>query len=325
VDVEDWQLRGNQLHAAYDADQAERRAMLAGIASVEDAAFDERIAAELENEETPQPVATPEWEQRDVQAEGLVGAAFEEVERRRAMMGDSYPFSVLDGAVVHKPSITGVYEICLATSLNPMANCENLPRPTVVFEWIAKDALTLYLGSGSEGFRTGWPSDRRETRERGTLRLFKELHSLCGEFAWRPREFLPVRPKPRDLKDAGLDVVVWKHFGDQRASCFFALGQCACGRTDWDHKLEDLSLKRLRNWFEGPTVSEPTRCFLVPFHIPNHAHLKEVASYAGVVLDRARIVMIAEKDDGSRQVILEKRLVNYHLVATAFAEVNSAM
>lgn len=317
MDAENWELRRAHFAAAHDADQAERRAVLMGASSMEDAALDQRISGELESEEGPQTAGLPEWERLNVQTEGLVGAALEEVERRLNIMEEAYPFELTEGGLIYRPSATGVYEVCLAASLDPMCTAEEYPKPTVIFEWVARDVLKLYIGSGSEGFRTGWPSDRRETRPRGTSKLFEELNSRCGDFVWRPRSYLPVRPKPRDLKDAGLDVVVWKHFGDRRTSILFALAQCACGRTDWETKVADLNLKRLANWFEGPTIAEPLRCFFVPFHIPNHAHLKEISGYAGLILDRARVTMVAEADVAAAQSIRGEALIDYHKAAVA--------
>lgn len=320
MDPENWELRRVQFAAAHDADQAERRAILVGAASMEDTALDERISSELEAEETPPAAALPDWERQDIQTEGLVGAALEEVERRLEMMEEAYPFELVEGRLIYRPSATGVYETCLAASLGPTSTAEDFPKPTVTFEWIARDTLKLYLGNGSDGFRTGWPSDRREARPRGTTKLFQELHAKCGEFLWRPRSYLPVRPKPRHLKDAGLDVVVWKHFGDGRMSILFALAQCACGRTDWETKVADLDLKRLANWFEGPTIAEPVRCFFVPFHIPNHAHLKEISGYAGVIFDRARIAMLAEANAAAAQSITAAAFIDYKAAAVAYFE-----
>jgi hypothetical protein len=216
-----------------------------------------------------------------------------------------------------------VYEICLATSLSPTAKLNGLPKPTIVFEWIARDVLRLYIGQGSKGFRTGWPSHRLERRERGATRLFAQLHGLCKEFAWRPKSYYPQNPKPRDLKDAGLDVVVWKPFGDGRACCLFALGQCACGWTDWENKFSDLNLGRLAGWFEGPTYAPPIRCFFVPFHIPNEGHLKQVAESAGLPIDRARIVMLAEQSADSIAVVKQDALVDYRKMAIAIAGANA--
>ena len=74
-------------------------------------------------------------------------------------------------------------------------------------------------------------------------------------------------------------------------------------------------MKRLANWFEGPTAAEPIRFFLLPFHIPNNPHLRDIANFAGVVLDRARIVMIAEQNVAHAGFIDEETLVDYHLEA----------
>ncbi|MFO1477883.1 MAG: hypothetical protein U1F98_14710 [Verrucomicrobiota bacterium] len=320
MDLSDWELRYSHLRAARDADQAERRAMLSGAASIEDSAFDERISGEVDDEAVQFGGDTPEWDKREAASERIVGAALEQIEYRVASLGSGYPFLIDGGGLKYRGSATGVYEICLATSLSPTAKVSSLPKPTVVFEWIARDILKLYLGPGSMGFRTGWPSHRLERRERGPARLFSQLHGLCNEFAWHPKSYLPTNPKPRDLKDAGLDVVVWKPFGDRRACSMFVLGQCACGWTDWENKFGDLCLKRLAAWFEGPTFAEPMRCFFVPFNIPNDAHLKHVAEFAGVPIDRTRIVMLAEENADSVASVKKNALVDYRKMAFAIAE-----
>lgn len=310
------------MRAARDADQAERRAMLNGVASVEDSAFDERVSGEADEEEAQLGEESPAWETRDATAERIVGSALEQIEHRASVLGGGYPFVIDNGGIKYRGSATGVYEICLATSLSPMAKVSGLPKPTVIFEWIARDILRLYIGPGSEGFRTGWPSHKLEKRERGVPRLFAQLNSLCKEFAWRPKAYLPTNPKPRDLKDAGLDIVVWKPFPDGRTCNLFALGQCACGWTDWENKFDDLNTTRLRSWFEGPTYVSPVRCFFVPFHIPNDGHLKQVAEHAGLPIDRARIVMLAEQNADSVKAVNKNALVDYQKIALAIAAVN---
>lgn len=299
--------------------------MLNGAASVEDSGFDERVSGEADEEAIQLAGESPEWEKRDATAERIVGAALEQIEHRAATLGNSYPFLVEGGGLKYRGSATGVYEICLATSLSPTAKVTNLPKPTVVFEWIARDVLSLYVGPGSVGFRTGWPSHRLEKRERGTTRLFAQLHGLCKEFTWRPKSYLPTNPKPRDLKDAGLDIVVWKPFRDGRACSLFVLGQCACGWTDWENKFEDLSLTRLGKWFEGPTHAAPMRCFFVPFHIPNDGHLKDVAELAGVPIDRTRIVMLAEESADSIATVKKNALLDYRKMAFAIADAHKVV
>jgi len=317
VAFENWELRHAHLKAAHDADQVEWRAVTNQLASAEGAAFDERVSGEIDDEFAPQERG-PEWDLREARLEGLVGATFEEIERRRCLMKAAYPFELADGGLVHRQSVTGVYEFCLAASLRPTA--KYTPKPTIVFEWIARDVLTLYMGNGSQALRTGWPSNRLEKRARGTIPLFKQLYQRCGEFSWKPRKHLPKHPKPKDFKDGGLDIVVWKPFQDGRTVSMFALGQCACGRTDWENKLRDLMPEDLSVWFEGPTFATPLRFFLVPFHIPNHGHLKMAAQKAGIIMDRARIVMVAEQDDSSRDFIVQSALVDYDASASALMD-----
>ncbi len=96
--------------------------------------------------------------------ETLSSAIAEEIERRKQIMGDSYPFHALGGSLAHRRSQSGVYEFCLAAARNPRGTAEGKPHVNTIFEWIARDVLASHMGPGAQAFRTGWPVHESEER-----------------------------------------------------------------------------------------------------------------------------------------------------------------
>ena len=314
MDPNNWEERHRQFSAALDADQVECRAMLQGAANVDAGIQDERIAGIVDDALIEKGNS---WEERQVVIEGLSGRISEELTRRAALLNEAYPFLVLNGALRYQRSKTGVYEFCLAVARNPAGVLDGKPRASAIFEFIARDVLALHFGKGFRGFRTGAPVYSFEDRGTGTRSTFIRLNQDCGEFRWDPAPGYPNEPSHQDLKDAGLDVVVWKPWPDSRLAQFFALGQCACGKNDITvSKGRELSLKRLGNWLRPVCHTDPLRCFLAAHHIPNSVALCELSGEAGLVFDRARIALIAETASAD---LKSPEGIDYHSMAATYA------
>jgi hypothetical protein len=172
------------------------------------------------------------------------------------------------------------------------------------------------MGNGAKGFRAGAPVYAFEGRGTGTKETFAALEQKCGEFKWSPAPGLPADPSHQDLKDAGLDVVVWKPWPDKRLAHLFALGQCACGKNDFNvEKGRELSLKRLETWLRPICHAPPIRCFLAAHHMPNNVELHLLSGEAGIVFDRARIALLAE---ASPDGVKSAEGIDYHQMARLY-------
>lgn len=314
----DWREKHKQFKAALDADQVEREAIRIGPTSIEFGTEDERTAGVIDDALAGQGNA---WDERQEVLENVTGAVAEEIERRVQIMGNAYPFALLDGALEYTPSGTGVYEYCLEVAARPSAEIPRFPKASAVFEYIARDVITIHIGGG-KGFRTGAPIYPAEARGNSTRESFLELNAQCGEFVWEPRPDFPSEPSHQDLKDAGLDVVVWKPWPDGRNAHLFFIGQCACGKNDINiNKARETSLGRLSNWLRPIAHVTPMRSFLTAHHIPNTIQLYEISGEGGLVFDRARIVMIAESDlnfmtrDGAHDYMALAKLLEMQPVA----------
>lgn len=314
MDINDWSQRHKQFSAALDADQIEHRAMLDGLSNIEAGIQDERTTGLVDDALVDKGNS---WSERQILLENLTASISEELERRAQLMNGAYPFSLKSGLVKYKRSKTGVYEFCLAAARNPKGVVVGALKASSVFEFIARDILTLHFGNGTYGFRTGAPIYKFEKRGNGTKSTFETLNQHCGEFRWNPAPGFPDEPSHKDLKDAGLDVVVWKPWPDGRQALFFALGQCACGKNDITvSKGRELSLKRLENWLRPISHATPLRCFLVAHHIPNSIALYELSGEAGIVFDRARIGLIAEL---SAKYYQSPEKIDFHKMAMVYA------
>ena len=314
MNPDNWEERHKQSLAALDADQVETQAMLNGLAHI-DAGIRDEVMAGVVDDALIEPGNS--WEERQAVLEGLSGAVAEEVERRAGLLKEAYPFAITKGpSLEYHPSKTGVYEFCLAAACNPTGAIQGGPRASAVFEWIARDVLASFMGKGANGFRAGAPVYEFEGRGKGTKETFAALEAKCGEFRWNPAPGLPPDPSHQDLKDAGLDVVVWKPWPDGRLAQLFALGQCACGKNDLNvKKARELSLKRLESWLRPICHAPPVRCFLAAHHLPNSIDLHQLSGEAGLVFDRTRIALIAE---ASPESVQSPEGIDYHKMARMY-------
>ncbi|RYZ92305.1 MAG: hypothetical protein EOP06_04615 [Proteobacteria bacterium] len=285
-----------ELAAGIDADQVEREAVRNGISNADCGTSDERIAGVIDDEIEE---SGNSWKERQEILEDRSGMILKELVRRSSIMKEAYPFRLDGQSLQHVPSQSGVYEFCLAAAVSPNFRISPNPPASVVFEWISRDALRAYFGPRSQGFRTGWPrAPKFEKRGSRAKQTFEALGKLCGkDFRWSPTPPNCMDPQPKDLKDAGLDIVVWIPWADERFSQFIALGQCGCGRHDVGlNKARDLSLKRLNTWLKPLAAAEPYRCFFLAHHVPSDILLFQLASEGGMVFDRARIAVIAHQE-----------------------------
>ena len=141
----------------------------------------------------------------------------------------------------------------------------------------------------SQALHIGTPREE----EIGTrfIDAMKTLHERSGDWHWSPEDGLPA-DGPAGAGDEGLDFVVWKAI-DNRPGKIFILGQCACG-NDWEEKFDDINLEKLWKWIRPRPYPDPIRVFATPHHLSD-GHLREAQREAGLVLDRARLSLLAEK------------------------------
>lgn len=274
-----------------DADQAEWAAIRLGSAVYDAGVYDDRVAAAMDDFRPAGLSVGAAWQETDLEIDTAVGQVHEEVVRRTAVMGAAYPFDVSQNTLSYRASATRFYEFCLAVSLAPNLSTGNYAKLPKFFERAVTILVREYLGRDSQALHVGTPRDS----EIGIKfrKAMETLHTRSNEWIWSPRPDLPDNPDTKG--DEGVDFVAWKETLDRRNGRLFILGQCSCG-DDWTGKLSDVNLNRLQKWFQPLSFAQPVRAFATPRHIASD-WLNEALGQAGLVFDRARLAIVAERPE----------------------------
>lgn len=294
-----WEARHQDDRVATNADQAELLAIRYGSSNAEAGIADDRIAGSLDDYDVTDSPSAAVWASDDLALDSAAGDISAVIKHRQEILGPAYPFQLNGNRLVYRASHTLAYEFCLVVSQSSLSGGESVRLPRA-FERLARDVLVLFLGvgQGTGAYRTGWPSDEFESRPPRFKSLMAVLHELTGEWIWAPGPGLPDDPAPKDVKDEGLDVVVWKRVLDKRGGSLFLLVQCACG-NDYATKFDDIdaNFEKLGKWLRSISCARPVRVFCTPRHIPNDSYFLEINRRAGLTFDRIRITLLAENED----------------------------
>jgi hypothetical protein len=238
--------------------------------------------------------------EEDVGAEKTEAAAegaFSAIERRVKACGvgaSRYPFEVGESSITApEDPIGNLYVFLLLVSIVGVdVRAPQIEAPAILFEQIACQTAGRYFGAPAaevKTFRMGFP-------RRGTATGFRDaLAELCTLLREGTGPSLQ-RPNIAAQKDAGLDVVVWRHFADERPGQLIGFGQCAAG-NDWKDKLTQHDPKAfIDTWLAAPIVVPPVRFFFVPHQVDRDAWFW-MARQAGLLFDRVRMVQYGQDLD----------------------------
>ena len=219
--------------------------------------------------------------------------AFGEVEERFRACGaeqGSYPFNIEEQLIRLKPKPErSIYTFLLLLSYFGEKEGLNKIKATKLFEDICAKAAESYLGGKNDYVHSivfGFP---RRIKPKGFRKALDRVCQEMGEGACH-RE----RPITKDNKDAGLDVVAWRDFTDQRQGKLIAFGQCATGRN-WKEKETELQPDDFcRLWVQDPLTVKPIKMFFVPHRVES-IQWTATCMQAGILFDRCRIASLAVK------------------------------
>ena len=236
-----------------------------------------------------------------------------ELDYRREVLGSRYPFRLhisgpqwrLEHSTCRKDPQIGaarsLYRFCLLISA--IRDSTVIGRTTELekripksFERVAAHAARGVLGG--DVFPFGWPRDASPPNFQDAL---EELCRRTNLGAVRPD--IPSWSSGRE-KDAGIDLVAWRGFADERPGKVLMLAQVASGGNWQDKSLKDSDFF---SWFLEPPGKHYLPAHFIPFPqhhtcIPRTGRPFEQAALAqawkrerqlGLVLDRLRIVETA--------------------------------
>ncbi len=288
--IDPYKLRNLEQRIIKDADQTEARAMLRGSVLIDAGLNDDRVSGAMDDFDSQDETITQQWHAEDLKYETASGEIYEEIKRRKLLLGEYYPFELSDSQLIYHPSQTHYYEFCLAISVAPSITTGHYAKLPRVFERTCTLLAKFYLGNDTGALHVGSPRNR----DVGTtfLKAMQKLNELTNEWVWNAIEDFGHQPQTRG--DEGLDFIVWKNTPDGRKGKIFIIGQCACG-NDWTTKFFDLTIEKISKWFHPVSyVRHPVRAFATPFHLSD-MNLVNAQNDAGLVFDRARLTILAER------------------------------
>ena len=272
---------------AEEADHVEYAALTYGASVIDIGLYDDRISGVANDFEIENAYSGPQesWHRLDIATDEAVGNIGKEIDRRSDILGSAYPFKLSGGTLRYCPGQMKIYEFMLSVSCSPnltKGKFADIPR---TFERVTTVLVARYFGDYAKGWHTGWPRDGSMSFQD----MAQELNTCTGEWIWEPQH---DDLNFGSVKDEGCDFVVWLTPSDQRKiGSLFVLGQCACG-NDWQVKYEQLSIEKLRRWFNPLSYVHPVRSFATPRHVED-VTLREASRQAGLLFDRARLTAIA--------------------------------
>lgn len=223
--------------------------------------------------------------------EGILDAVFTEAENRVKACGETYyPFGLERKALLSKDdSFSSVYTFLLLLSLFGKDAVPGI-NGAKLFEDVCAYATAKYLGCGESLAKTyvfGFP---RRLEPKGFVGALDEL---CRNKILEGKADTKF-PGVKMMKDAGLDIVSWLPFPDERSGKLIAFGQCATGKQWWDKRTELNPYDWIRAWLTKTPQVVPVKMFFVP-HAITLNEWAQLGYAAGIIFDRFRVVHFAEQ------------------------------
>ena len=173
-----------------------------------------------------------------------------------------------------------------------------------MFHSLAKIGFTKKYRKSTEKnliieYQTGW--SRTNTVELADVvdEVVDRLGEMKGQLgSWATKK----------AKEAGLDLLCYRPFADQRVGVPVYLTQCASGRH-WESKLKtpDLELWEKIVVF----AAKPRTAFSTPFALLDDEFLRNCNLHNGMLLDRYRVLAAARSHDSWVSQPLAERIVNW--------------
>ena len=210
-----------------------------------------------------------------------------EVERRKKRAEAAYPFAWTEIGLSRTREVDETpYEFLLWLAVSPIYRQQDrYDEIEELFDNLVKRALILYLGPNAAGVRFGSPASGG--RPGGFPNAVKWLANLLR------LQTGAAGPRPQ-VKDGGVDVVVWNPFRDGRTGFVVILCQCTVAH-DWTPKAKDIVAGIWNGWIDFGR--DPLTAIAVPFAIPQgFDRWDELRRTVNIILDRMRLAELIEID-----------------------------
>ena len=219
-------------------------------------------------------------------ADEAASIVFRQIDERRHMLAERYPFVITDDVISLDPNVEheeNAYVAVLALTIAHAFNVAPPPRPEVLFEQTVTDVLR----------ERGLPSVGLAALRRGGGSFAEALRVACNEVELKAAP--DAAPRRARAHDEGVDILC--HIGwerDLRPGTWGFIGQVTVGRSDsWGRKIREPSP---HTWALLAGTRIPPLPFLaVPHHVERPMMEKLTVDGQAVVLDRLRLVRFKQE------------------------------
>jgi len=209
-----------------------------------------------------------------------------EIRVRKRLLGDKYPFDLenRDYSIRYLdfedlPDLVYTFLLlCTRIKMGRNSTIKGIDG-ALLFEHLSAYVAKEYFGKFSDVDVIGTSKeDVLSFREK-----LAEIFSKIGEGG-------DIHRNPGyQVKDDGVDIILWINFSDKNPSKFIAFGQCKTG-TSWVSNLSELNVDAFyKKWFSRQPILSPVRMFFTAQYFPSNLWYVR-ASEAGLVFDRFRIM-----------------------------------
>ncbi len=228
------------------------------------------------------------YEEQDFAFE-IIESAWSELKRRQELIGKWSPLKVHSDRISSKCRWKDepAYSFCLLLSLLPLyRNSIEKREPNYnpdyneqgeLFELLTQESLKCQFKDW-EVVKTGWSHNQASNLTNIVEDLADRLNERLGNL-----ELWTYGTE----KEAGLDILLYRRFPDDRAGKPLFLIQCASGQN-WRSKLKTPDIDMWTKYIDF--ASRPRRGFAMPFAISDKVFLVSSTNVNGLLLDRYRLL-----------------------------------
>ena len=238
----------------------------------------------------------------------IVLDAWQELERRLKCVAPSIPFSMENSRLKRVSSWQDIpaHSFCVLLSL---AQCykgwwNNVSGPDYneqgeLFELLTQESL-------KEQF-LDWQIKRTGSSYTQSVKLHEIVHQVASWLGRPPKHSVNEWAKSSG-KDAGLDLLCYRSFPDNRAGFPIYLMQCASGQN-WDEKVHTPDPDLWQDYIDF--VVRPQKAFAVPFALVEDDFRELCILVKGLLLDRYRLLAAARYRQYWESSVLTNRIVKW--------------
>ncbi len=232
--------------------------------------------------------------------------AWSELRRRQSCIGTGCAFSA-DRSIIKRDrewKVVSAHSFCVILSLAKWYPAwagqfgTDYTEQGELFEELTKESLQHQL-NGWYVHKTGWS----RLHSKKLIDVVDEITIKLGELKGNPETWGDPQ-----ANEAGVDLLFYRPFPDNRVGIPVYLIQCASGR-DWIDKLKTPDITDWRKYIQF--AARPGKAFATPFALLDDAFRRYCGKTDGMLLDRTRLLAAASPDVNWISKKLQQRLIKW--------------